>query len=79
MNTRPRARTSFSSAHPSLKGGENRCHLHSRTIQFSKVGELRKKAFDVERWLVVRKQVAPTASRRYGLLVHGDSGVIPVD
>jgi hypothetical protein len=71
MKTRPRARTSSSSAHPFLKAGKNRCHPHSRTIHYSKVGGLRRKASDVERWLVDCRQVAPTASQRFGLLAGG--------
>jgi len=68
MKTSTRARISSSNAHPSLKAGKSRCHSHRRTIHYSKVGGLRKKASDVERWLVDRKQVAPTASQRFGLL-----------
>jgi hypothetical protein len=69
MNRSTRARISSSNAHPSLKAGKSRCHYpHSRTIHYSKVGGLRRKASDVERWLVDRKQVVPTASRRFGLL-----------
>ena len=63
-----RARTSPSSAHPFLKAGKSRYHSHSRTIHYSKVGGLRRKTSDVERWLVDRRQVAPTASKRFGLL-----------
>jgi len=69
MNTSTRARTSSSSAHPFLQAGKSRCHRpHSRTIHYSKVSGLRRKTSDVERWLVHRKQVAPTASKRFGLL-----------
>jgi hypothetical protein len=71
MNTMSRARISPRSAHAFLKAGKNRCHPHSRTIHYSRVGGLRRKASDVERWLVDRKQVAPTASKRFGLLAGG--------
>jgi hypothetical protein len=66
-----RARISPRSAHPSLKAGKSRYHSHRRTIHYSKVGGLRRKASDVERWLVDRKQVAPSASQRFGLLAGG--------
>jgi len=59
MNTRPRARTSSSSAHPFLKGGENRCHFHGWSIPYFKVGRLRRRPSDLERWHVDRMQVAP--------------------
>jgi hypothetical protein len=68
MKRSTRARISSRSAHPSLKAGKSRCHPHSRNIHYSKIGGLRRKASDVERWLVDRKQVAPAASQRFGLL-----------
>jgi hypothetical protein len=71
MKRSTRARRSSRRTHPFLKAGKNRCHSHSRNIHYSKVGGLRKKASDVsdvERWLVDRRQVAPTASQRFGLL-----------
>ncbi len=71
MNRSTRARISPRSAHPFLKAGKSRCHSHSRTIHYSKVGGLRRKASDVERWLVERKHVPSTASQRFGLLAGG--------
>ncbi len=72
MNRIPRAWISPSSAHPLLETGKNRYHSpHSRNIHYSKVGGLRRKASDVERWLVDCRQVAPTASQRFGLLAGG--------
>ena len=68
MNSSTRARISSRGAHPSLKAGKGRCHPHSRNIHYSKIGGLRRKASDVERWVVDRRQVAPTASKRFGLL-----------
>jgi hypothetical protein len=71
MQRSTRARTSSSSAYPP-KAGKSWCHsLHSRTIHYSKVGGLRRKASDVQRWLLDRKQLAPTASKRFGLLAGG--------
>jgi hypothetical protein len=72
MKRSTRARTSSSSAHPFPKAGKSRCRSpHSRNIHYSKVGGIRRKASDVERWLVDRRQVAPTASKRFGLLAGG--------
>jgi hypothetical protein len=71
VNRSIRARTSPSSAHPLLKTGNNRCRSHGWNAPYSKVGGLRRKASNVERWLVDRKQVAPTASKRFGLLAGG--------
>jgi hypothetical protein len=62
------ARISSRSAHPFLRAGKSRRHPHSRNIHYSKIGGIRRKASDVERWLVDRRQVAPTASKRFGLL-----------
>ena len=50
MNTSTRARISSRSAHPFLKAGKSRYHSHRRTIHYSKVGGLRRKAPDVERF-----------------------------
>ena len=72
MNRSIRARTSpRRSAHPFLRTGESRCHSHSGTNPYSKVSGLRMRASAVERWLVDRRQVAPTASKRFGLIVGG--------
>lgn len=69
MKRSTRARISSRSAHPLLRAGKSqRYSPHSRTIHYSKVGGLRRRASDVERWLVDRKQVAPTASKRFSLL-----------
>jgi hypothetical protein len=72
MKRRPKARVSSSGDYPFLKTGKNRCRYpHNMNIRYSKVGGLRRKASDVGRWLVNRKQVASTASRWFGLLAGG--------
>jgi hypothetical protein len=55
----------------SPSAGKNQWYSHSGIIHYSMIGGLRRKAFDVERWLVDRRQVAPTASQRFGLLAGG--------
>ena len=54
-----------------MNNTRTRISSRSRTIHYSKIGGLRRKASDVERWLVDRRQVAPTASKRFGLLAGG--------
>ena len=50
MTRSTRARISSRSAHPSLKAGKSRYHSHRRTIHYLKVGGIRRKASDVERF-----------------------------